>query len=121
MNRFLLLASITALSVSQMGAAQAAPSPSNPTYCTWNEKQIAIGESIWVEDPVLKASGASRDWQGFRLVCQPLFSPVMTEGDSNTVGAGLEKVGVGLVLGDYSRDFFNEFAGKSHTELGNGL
>ncbi|MCZ4339744.1 hypothetical protein [Shewanella colwelliana] len=120
MNRFLLLASITALSAAQMSAAQAAPSPSNPTYCTWNEKQIAQGESIWVEDPVLKASGASRDWQGFRLICQPLFKPEKTEGDSNIVGAGLEKVGVGLVLGDYSRDFFNDFAGKSHTELGNG-
>ncbi len=116
MNRLRLLATITALTASQIIAAQAAPSPSTPAYCTWNKTQVALGESIWVEDPVLKASGASRDWQGFRLVCAPLFE-ASNLNKQVRVGEGLQQVGVGWVLGQYSNDFFQVVEGKTASQL----
>jgi len=112
MYRFLFFVIIAAL---QLGEVQAAPLTDN-NNCTWGNEVIQVGETIWVNDPVLTIAGASRDWRGFRLVCAPIFVSA-SSANQDKVGGGMEQVGIGLVLSSNSSDFFNEVMGKSISEI----
>lgn len=112
MNRLLLA---TTIAVSLLSTTHATPYP-DKDHCSWKDKVVKEGDSLWVEDAVLTAAGASRDWRGFRLVCAPMFKS-SSSANYNVVGGELEKIGVGFVLSDNSSDFFRDLEGKLLSEI----
>lgn len=91
--------------------------------CMHAGQSLAVGESVWILDPVLveraslsmKEHGYSQeqinkeitrnDWVGYRLECVSTFQYVTPE-PSDSVGEILQPTGVALVLNRYSRDFY---------------
>lgn len=89
--------------------------------CFWQGEEVKLGDSIWIEDPVIVANTKSElkqkgydqakidgtiqrcDWCGFRLEC---VAEIVTNDDVEFAGDIVSPVRGVMVLNRYSRDFY---------------
>lgn len=89
--------------------------------CEYHDTKLAVGESVWVLDPVLverytqsrslkgvspsdiKDEVSKHDWLGYRIVCVYTITPGAL---TDTAGSIIRQNGVALVLNKYSQDFY---------------
>jgi hypothetical protein len=94
-------------------------------YCDINGTNVKVNDSIWVLDPnivkditsAMKKENKSddeialeikrSDWAGFRLECIETFK-LNTNPDERVFGDIVQKTGVAVVLGEYSRDYYKD-------------
>lgn len=85
--------------------------------CTIGQETLAIGESRWVTDPILKELESSKDFQGFRVVCRNAVSIGETNGKAGSV---VIRTGATLVLTEFSEEV-HEFVSSSEFAERRGL
>lgn len=101
--------------------------------CEYQGKMLAVGESVWVLDPVLveryKLSRSLKgitpsnindeirkhDWLGYRIVC---VNTIAAGTQTDIAGSIIETAGVALVLNEYSKDFYESVLTNSKTSQG---
>ena len=85
--------------------------------CWWKNKEVEVGESIWIQDSLLERSGNSRDWQGFRLLC--VHEVLAADNQNKSLVGGKLKLGKPvLIVNDIQREYFYNVLGKTNKELG---
>ena len=90
--------------------------------CTWQGEEVKLGDSIWVEDPVIVANSKNElkqkgyddatiqktiehcDWCGFRVEC---VAEIALNENATQAGDIVSQVKGVMVLNRYSRDFYS--------------
>lgn len=71
-------------------------------YCEAGGQKLAVGSSLWIDDPFLSEMGAGKDWAGFRVVCR---QQVKISANSSRPGGVVVKSEPVLVLSELSDDY----------------
>jgi len=99
----------------------------NQPGCIWQDEEIELGDSVWIEDPVIVANSKNElkqkgyddatiektikqcDWCGFRVEC---VAEITLNYDVALAGDIVSQVRGVMVLNRYSRDFYRHLKSK---------